>query len=233
MTYTSADFAKALHDGIGEAYISLIQMTDEPDEQIWPEYLVTVSLAQQLARQKSDWGTVRLEEDVATTIEHALKGRTPTTIPTRAQGRIDIVLFERAGLTLPRYLIEVKDVVEAYEEAVKDIIRIEELLLLEGQGVESSFQMGAIVLLIRKKNRRAFSDVLHRSASKSAGNMLKRLEGMLANPSHVHIDWTIEVVSDGSVPREPIQEDWDAEGGPTLSGDEQLTIALVGVLSRA
>lgn len=65
MTYTPADFANDLHDGIGEAYVSLIDMTEDPNEQIWPEYLVTVCVAQQLGRLRSDWGTVRLEEDVA------------------------------------------------------------------------------------------------------------------------------------------------------------------------
>lgn len=141
-------------------------------------------------------------------------------------------MFERGGRKLPRYLIEVKDVVECYDEVVKDILRIEELLLLEGKGVASSFEMGAIVLLIRKKNSRPYCDVLHRSASKSAGNLSRRLEATLAPRGLVRIDWTIEVVSNGSVPRKPRPEDWDEEGGPTLTGDEQLTIALVGVLSR-
>ncbi|GAB6968912.1 MULTISPECIES: hypothetical protein [Komagataeibacter] len=232
MSYTPADFSDDLHSGIGAAYTSLIEMTDDPDGQIWPEYLVTVCVAQKLAHLKSDWGILRLEEDVAETATNALKGRTPTAVLTRAEGRIDIVLFERSGLELPRYVIEVKDVVDSYDEVVKDIIRIEELLLLNGGGVSSSFEMGAIVLLIRKKNTRAFSDVLRRSASKSAGNMQRRLTGMLANPSHVKIDWTVEVVSDGSKPRQPTPEDWDEEGGPTLSGDEQLTIAMIGVFSR-
>ncbi len=229
MTYSPADFADDLHAGVCEARGLVIAMTGDPNGLIWPEYLVTVSVARVLAGKKTDWDRIDLEANVAETVHNALRGQQPVSMPSRATGRIDLVMRDRAGLTQPRYIVEVKDVLEDYNEVVKDIVRIEELLLLEGGSQKSSFQMGAIVLLVRKKNSWIHSDVLTRAADKTVATLRRQLSATMRFPHLVKVDWTTTVISDASRARIPTAEDHAEEGGPTVSGDEQLTIALVGI----
>jgi Holliday junction resolvase-like predicted endonuclease len=237
---TAEILADALLVGGRTAAAENFLLSQDADVPIFPESLVQVEVAKALRKLKFSG----IEMEAATDrIVTAATGRTAndSDFPDIGRvGEIDIVCWNE---WVPQVFVEVKDQISGSDDGiVADMLRLQEILRIAHRWGRNAPQakvprFGAIVYYVGKnagqytKGRHLASQLIP-FASRTIATSLKNVQKIVDNTCFTLLTKNVRV-ADSAKDEPPRPELFGTEDEETVSGAEQLTYCVVGVLSEA
>lgn len=152
------------------------RLNDAPDQEIQPEYLKTVKIAETLSQVLSGV-MIRLEQSTAEVVSRSvLPPRTADALSISRPGKVDIVVYtEKQGFRRPVVIIENKRYVDGFYKIEDDVLRCLELLACENRKKEGSIAAASVTFLWRDQR-----GVTRQQQESAARRSLDKIEARLS-----------------------------------------------------
>jgi hypothetical protein len=171
---TIEQLIELLQTGLRGVLHDVFELSENPDTEIRPEYLKTMSIAKTLKGKVGSQGRIRLEQETSSVLGLSLhpkyRPKGFRDLISRA-GEVDIVLsVEENGWQYPVILIENKRYAAGYSTIEKDTIRCAEFVYSQG---ETGSIEAAVVTYFRRETR----GVIQADQIKAGNRALDKIKG--------------------------------------------------------
>lgn len=174
----------ALQIGLSDTWSVAIDLSDDPDTQIRPEYLKTIAVAQALKRAASG-AIVRLEQPtgqiLGASLPPASRPKGFSTAISRP-GEVDVLVsIEDNGWKYPLAIVENKRYPKGFSTISADVLRC--LEFLEAQGNSGSLEVAAVTYFWRQES--GLTKVHQRAAANHVLDKIERTVGAQASSRRI------------------------------------------------
>lgn len=183
-----------LKDGLRATMNDVRAFSEDPDTEVRPEYLKTMSVARVLKDKMTSKALVRMEQETGPTLGASVlpKWRSPgfSCLVSRS-GELDIVVsVEENGWKFPVVLVENKRYAAGYSSIKDDAIRCAEYIA--AQGSHGSVEV-AVVTYLRRETLGMTRPHLHMSANRALDNIGEKAAKLAAHLTVQHRHERVEL----------------------------------------